>query len=180
MTIIQNNLIRFRDYDPVTLPEHYCPVSHMKLSRAGIGGEAGVPAPDWRRTRLMRGVLLLVHEMRVEKMDFYGKKYRKTIGKLILFFINQVFSQHKLNLARRSLKNLSARRLPGSSSQILIFACHALDFSSFAGTVLKGSGPNCITLPACSPSCCHWRFIALSLSARYPFELCCRLVSVCW
>jgi len=53
MTIIQNNLMRLRDYDPVALPEHYWPVSHPKLSRAGPGGEAGVPAPDGRRTRLM-------------------------------------------------------------------------------------------------------------------------------
>ncbi|EAA9238775.1 hypothetical protein EHW33_00600 [Salmonella enterica] len=51
--VIQNILMAFRDYDPVALTEHYCPVNHPKLSRAGIGDEAGVPASDGRRTLLV-------------------------------------------------------------------------------------------------------------------------------
>lgn len=64
----------------------------------------------------MRGVLLLVHEVRVEERDFYGKKNNiKTIGKLILWFINQVFAQHKLN-APEHLKDM-LRRLDSCMSK---------------------------------------------------------------
>ena len=34
--VIQDNLMAFRDYDPVAFPEHFCPFRHPELSQAGI------------------------------------------------------------------------------------------------------------------------------------------------
>lgn len=51
--MIQDILIAFPDYDPVALPEHYCPVSHPKLFQADRRDEADVTAADGRRTLLM-------------------------------------------------------------------------------------------------------------------------------